>query len=296
MAMASDNNGLISALRVLKGCISSAIENISIVIKVPTSNYDKKEVIKFIAANASNLQENIIDMLNIKFITCDSKGNVVGIIKRKLPKGKIIIMSATDNEIIYKELFKDRNVVFHKISPIKPIGNLVLHYGGYSRSYFNKNIDKVIKKVRDQSKDIKNLITFKRYKHHFEKEGFNIIATYGACTGIDKYSGQDLIVAGTPHCNDSYYKLMAALIRPDAQVIVTPEYQNVKRNGFEFYINTFNAEFEDSDSELLREIQYYYIESELAQAVGRARLISNNATVHYFASYPLVGSKLANAM
>lgn len=296
LAMASDNKGLISAFRVLKSCISDAIENTSIVIKVQTINYDKKEIVKFIAANAGHLQENIIEMLSIKFITCDNKGSVTGIIKRKLPKGKIIIMSATANEIIYKELFKDRNVVFHRISPIKPLGNLVLHYGGYSRSYFNKNIDKVIKKVRDESKDIKNLITFKKYKHHFEKEGFNIIATYGACTGIDKYNGKDLIVVGTPHCNDSYYKLMAALIKADAQVVATPEYQNVKRNGFEFYLNTYNAELEDTDSELLREIQYYYIESELAQAVGRARLISNSATVHYFASYPLVGSKLANAM
>lgn len=293
MAMAADNKLLINGLRVLKGCVTSAIENTSIVIKVPTIHYDKKEVIKFIEANAGHLQENIIDMLSIKFVTCDSRGNVVGIIKRNLPKGKIIIMSATANETIYKELFKDRNVVFHRISPIKHRGNLVLHYGGYSRIYFNKNMEKVIKKIRDESEEVKNVITFKKYKHHFEKEGFNVIATYGACTGIDRYNGQDLIVAGTPHCNDSYYKLMAALIKSDARVVVTPEYQNVKRNGFEFYINTFNAEIEDSDSELLREIQYYYIESELTQAVGRARLISNYATVHYFASYPLVGSKLA---
>lgn len=296
MAMASDNKLLINGLRVLKGCITSAIENTSVVIKVPTIHYDKKEVVKFIAANAGYLQENIIDMLSLKFIMCDSKGHVVGIIKRNLPKGKIIIMSATANETIYKELFKDRNVVFHRVDHIKPKGNLVLHYGGYSRSYFNKSIDKVIKRVKEETEGIKNIITFKKYKHHFEKEGFNVIATYGACTGIDKYNGQDLIVAGTPHCNDSYYKLMAALIRADAQVVATPEYQNVKRNGFEFYINTFNAEIEDSDSELLREIQYYYIESELAQAVGRARLISNDATVHYFASYPLVGSKLAHAI
>ncbi|NEZ46255.1 hypothetical protein FDF74_03390 [Clostridium niameyense] len=258
LAVASGNKLLISGLRVLKGCVTSAIENRSIGIKVPAIHYDKKEVVKFIGDNAGCLQENIIDMLSIKFITCDSRGNVVGIIKRNLPKGK-----------------------------------LVLHYGGYSRNYFNKNIDKVIKRVKDEAEEVKNIITFKKYKHHFEKEGFNVIATYGACSGIDRYNGQDLIVAGTPHCNDSYYKLMAALIRADAQVVATPEYQNVKRNGFEFYINTFNAELEDSDSELLREIQYYYIESELAQAVGRARLISNDATVHYFASYPLVGSKLA---
>lgn len=293
MAMASGNELLINGLRVLKECIKSAIENTSITIKVPTIHYDKKEIVKFIRANSDYLQENIIDMLRIKFVTCDRRGNVVGIIKRNLPKGKIIIMSATANEAIYKELFKDRNVVFHRISPIKHRGNLVLHYGGYSRSYFNKSIDKVIQKIKDESEEVKNIITFKKYKYHFEKDGFNVIATYGACAGIDSYNGQDLIVAGTPHCNDSYYKLMAALIREDAQVVATPEYQNVKRNGFEFYINTFNAEIEDSDSELLREIQYYYIESELAQAVGRARLISNDVTVHYFASYPLVGSQLA---
>lgn len=293
MAINSDNKLLINGLRLLKSCITNAIEDKSIVIKVPTIHYDKKEVIKFIETNVGYLQENIIDMLSIKFVTCDSKGKVVGIIKRNLPKGKIIIMSATANETIYKELFKDRKVVFYKINHIMPEGNLILHYGGYSRSYFSKNIDKVINTIRDKSEGIRNIITFKKYKHHFEKEGFNVIATYGACTGIDKYNGQDLIVAGTPHCNDSYYKLMVALLKEDAQIISTNEYQNVKRNGFEFYINTFNAELENLEAELLREVQYYYIETELAQAVGRARIISNNVTVHYFASYPLVGSKLA---
>ena len=106
------------------------------------------------------------------------------------------------------------------------------------------------------------------------------------------YNGQDLIVAGTPHCNDSYYKLMAALLKEDVQTISSYEYQNVKRNGFEFYINTFNIDTENSDAELLREIQYYYIETELVQAVGRARIISNDVTVHYFSCYPLIGSKL----
>lgn len=294
MALSVGATTIISSIRTLKSYVKQSIENTSVVVKVPTLHYDRSEVKKVIESNYRSLTDNILNVLSVRFIKCDDKGKVLGIIKNKLPEGKVIIMSATANEVVYKNIFKERRLVFHNMSHIQSKGKLLLHYGGYSRNYFNKNIDKVITTVKKEVKGINNVITFKKYKHHFEKAGFEVIATYGACSGIDAYRGQDLIVVGTPHCNDAYYKLMAALINEDVQIVSSAEYQNVQRNGFEFFINTYNAGTENSESEILREIQYYFIESELVQAIGRSRIVSNNATVHYFASYPIIGSELVS--
>ena len=66
------------------------------------------------------------------------------------------------------------------------------------------------------------------------------------------------------------------------------EFIPVKKNGFEFSFSTFNTDLSKS-GELLREIQFYLIESELVQAVGRARVLRMEATVHLFSNYPLKG-------
>jgi hypothetical protein len=42
-----------------------------------------------------------------------------------------------------------------------------------------------------------------------------------------------------------------------------------------------------ADNWVLRDIQFYMIESELEQAVGRARLINNDCTVNLFSNFPI---------
>lgn len=41
------------------------------------------------------------------------------------------------------------------------------------------------------------------------------------------------------------------------------------------------------DNEDLRDIQLWLIESELQQAIGRARLLRNNCSVFLFSNYPI---------
>ena len=60
---------------------------------------------------------------------------------------------------------------------------------------------------------------------------------------------------------------------------VTYEKLKIERNGYGFLFMTFKEE-------LVREIQLYFIESELEQCVGRARLLRYNATVYLFSNYP----------
>lgn len=61
---------------------------------------------------------------------------------------------------------------------------------------------------------------------------------------------------------------------------VTGIYTIVTYNGYRFRFTTF-------DDEILRTIQFYIIETDLEQAVGRARLLRCDATVKLFSNFPL---------
>ena len=56
-------------------------------------------------------------------------------------------------------------------------------------------------------------------------------------------------------------------------------------NGYRFRFTTFK-------NENLRAIQFWMIESELEQAVGRARLLRNSCDVHLFSNFPLSQAKM----
>lgn len=49
------------------------------------------------------------------------------------------------------------------------------------------------------------------------------------------------------------------------------------------------------EDEFLRDIQFYMIESELEQAVGRARLLRCDCTVNLFSDFPLRQAELMDA-
>jgi hypothetical protein len=57
-------------------------------------------------------------------------------------------------------------------------------------------------------------------------------------------------------------------------------YQKIEYNGFKFMFNTF-------DNEDLRNIQLQLIESDLIQAVGRARTLRNKCTALVYSGLPL---------
>lgn len=61
--------------------------------------------------------------------------------------------------------------------------------------------------------------------------------------------------------------------------------QLVTYNGYRFWCMTFK-------DENLREINFWMIESELEQAVGRARLLRNQCKVILFSNFPLRQAKM----
>jgi hypothetical protein len=93
--------------------------------------------------------------------------------------------------------------------------------------------------------------------------------------------GKDIDVIGTPHQTEWIYKLFAFSMRidfdPDERL---SPHTIVERHGYRLPFTTFK-------NEDLQAVQFYIIESEAEQAVGRARLLRCDCTVNYYSNYPL---------
>lgn len=270
-------------LNILRTKIIEARQDINVPITIPRLEINQKEINALIEFKKNIITINLKELMNISAVIADENGVALGMTVAELPNKKCIILSATANELVYKRLFPNRKINFIDISNIQPEGQVILHYTGCSRSKLNKNFDMILKQIKNEASGIDNIITFKKFEDKFKKEGFNTITHFGACSGLDSYKGQDLIVAGTPHADERVYRLLAATIDGKVEEHEKISYINARRNGFEFYFNTYEK------GSLLQEIQFYYIESELVQAIGRARILRTDATVHVFSNYPVRG-------
>ena len=293
----ADRKGLKSleaSLRHISNLVDAAKTTPERVIANDITSINKDEINKLYSCN-HNIKINVKELLTCRYFKSNNREEVLGSYIQNLPNKKCIILSATANEEIYKTAFPNRKVTVKHIGLVEEVGKTVLHYKSFSRSSLTNDFERHVNIIKEEAPNINNIITFATKENEFKKEGFNPIAHFGNCTGLDAYKGQDLIVAGTPHVDARSYILMAKLLKKDI-VIESSEfnYSNVVRNGFEFSINTFN-EGCGEDTELLREIQAYFLESELVQAVGRARTLRTDATVHLFSSYPLKGCELYSA-
>lgn len=282
-------------LNLLKDTVQKALKAPYTVFDLDISHFFnvEKEIVS-IAKYKSDIDINLLALLQTQSIISD--GDVVlGVIKRELPNKKCIILSATANEWIYKVLFPNRKIDFVDASFVETKGRIILHDKSYSRQYLQKTFDKALEQIKRESPGIKNMITFSTFEDNFKKAGFNVITHFGNCTALNSYQGQDLLVVGTPRVNKLVYLLYAHLIDPKMQVMSTIDYKPVKRNGFEFYFNGINNDSDItpvSTMEMLQEIQFYLIESELIQAVGRARILRFDCTVHLYSGLPLPGVEL----
>lgn len=104
---------------------------------------------------------------------------------------------------------------------------------------------------------------------------------FGNCSGYDTLKGSNIAVVGTPHHNNIEYFLTAKALGIDFKTSdTTMSHQKIEYNGFRFKFNCF-------DNKDLREIQLAMIESDLIQAVGRARILRTNAHVDLYSNFPL---------
>lgn len=264
------------------------------IMESPINKFNKMDCYNWIGINKheknysewlikQKMKTNILGFLYCAYFVkdeIDGKEVIHFIQKRDLPDKKIIILSATANENIYKKLYGDR-VVFHDIGNVELKGKLI-QYPEYSFSRYSLNKDESrLQLIQGLVKD-KPVITFKSFQDKFE----NVVGTYGSLQGLDVLSGQDISIVGTPHIDQISYGLYALALGHDITYAdMKMEYAPVEHNGFQFYFQTF------SENSFLKEIQFYFIESELVQAIGRSRLLRNDGTVTLYSNYPIQGAE-----
>lgn len=186
---------------------------------------------------------------------------------------KYIIVSATADESIYCTFFGDERIDFHECKQARYKGELCQYYKkSMSRSCIEKNPNIVSDIQKRLGVDENHVITFKNQNigelHFGNTEGSNML------------EGEDIVVIGTPYHADFLYKLVAFSLGIDFDEDEKAEMQVIEHNGYRTQFTTFK-------NQDLREIQFWMLESELEQAVGRARLLRRICKVHLFSNFPL---------
>ncbi|WP_379969108.1 hypothetical protein [Ectobacillus sp. sgz5001026] len=257
--------------------------------------FDRKLLEEYIFSNKEHIQDNVLDFLQSNYyLSTQNRDRETFIHTVKLQpldaikQKTIIVMSATVNRFMYQKVFKER-LNFIDIGQTVTKGRILWHSDkSFSRSQFIKHIN--FKEICD-SIGRTNVITYKRYKNQLSKEGLNVVATFGATAGLDKYKGEDLVVIGSPYT----YREVYLLIAKELGIEVTDDdiknenyvFCPVNRNGYDFSCVTFKQ------NKHLQEVQFAFIESELMQAVGRARILRYDCTVKLYSKIPVPGALLA---
>lgn len=229
------------------------------------------------AVSKTSIQSNVFDFLNSSFYLKDKKDPdlIHFVIKRDLPiDKKIIIMSATIPIEIYEKLYPGRIEVID-IGDVKQMGSVIqFTKRSCSRNSLNRYSSLISNEV-----DEKPVITFKAFSSQFKNPVKDMY--FGNCSGYDSLKGKDIAVVGTPHRNNIESFLTAVVLGIEFKTTqTTMSFQKIEYNGFKFKFNCF-------DNEDLRMVQLSLIQSDLIQAVGRARTLRTNAKVDLYSNFPL---------
>ncbi len=194
------------------------------------------------------------------------------------PGEKYIMVSATADKEIYEWYFGKGNVDFYECKKAEYMGELKQYCGkSMSRTCLANNPGMVESLMHRFGMGGENVITFMN-------QGIGELH-FGNTEGSNMLEGQDILVVGTPYHAEFIYKLAALSMGLEFDEDEKMELQTINYNGYRFQFTTFQDEG-------LRKVHLWMIESELEQAVGRARLLRNECTVHLFSSFPLSQSKM----
>jgi len=211
----------------------------------------------------------------------DQGGEKISFIKpanllKNIKNTKVIMVSATVDERICKYYFGNDRVDFYECKQAEYAGVLNQYY---DRSYSRRDIAKdtsIFAKIT-KATGFLHTISFKKFRNLLENyDGMH----YGNTEGRDHCKGKDINAIGTPHQPEWIYKLCAYTLGLDFDEDEELNSRTVDHNGYRFRFMTYA-------DKVLRAIQFYFIESELEQAVGRARLLRFDCTVNLFSNFPL---------
>ena len=191
---------------------------------------------------------------------------------------KYIMVSATADEEICEKYFKGRDVHFYECKRAEYQGELKQYPDkSMSRTCIANDPDIIQRLMERLHMDEEKVITFK-------KENIGNLH-FGNTEGSNTLEGQDILVVGTPYHAEFLYKLAALEMGAAFDENEKMKPQAVTHNGYRFWFTTFENEY-------LRDIHFWMLESELEQAVGRARLLRNVCEVHLFSNFPLRQSRM----
>lgn len=241
---------------------------------------EKRDVIRAVILNPKNniQNSNFLSFLDCKTYMKDVSNTSINYIVRREIKGienkKIIIMSATASEIVYKNLGVEVEII--DLGKIKMVGNIIQNTRfSMSKQSLNSRIDLLVEKVGDLP-----VITFADVKSKFRNPVTEM--HFGNCSGYDVLKGKDIAVVGTFNRPTFVYTLTALALGFELtnQDFEKPDNELVEYNNYRFKCNTFK-------SKVLQQIQCDYINQDLVQAVGRARALRENCTVYLYSGFPL---------
>jgi len=270
LTMQQNRQDLTNVINILKNANSGEI------ISSPTILIDLDELVEKLSEN-TKVESNVFGFFASSYFIKDAfDPNLIHYVsKKELPEDKnIIILSATINTNIYKLLFGDKIEVLD-IGEVEQKGTVIQYT---KRSCSRKGLSKYVNQI---SEDVgnKKVITFKSFTNQFSNASKEMY--FGNCSGYDTFAGESLVVVGTPHRNNIEYILLAKALGINFKTSdTTMGFKEIDYNGFRFMFNCF-------DNTELRDIQLGLIESDLIQAVGRARTLRTEATVELYSNFPL---------
>lgn len=198
--------------------------------------------------------------------------------KIELPPRKMIILSASVNEKLYEDVSGGgERVRFWNVPDAKYKGH-VIQYTAHTMSrkcIKTAGTEKVQQKIKEIAGDVP-VISFKMIDTDLDIH-------FGKTEGFDNLKGKDIAIVGTPHNRPALYKLLGEALGYNTAGNITNH--RVERNNYEFRIMTFA-------DKSMRNLQLFLIETELEQAIGRARVLREDCTVYVFSNYPCKQAEL----
>jgi hypothetical protein len=204
------------------------------------------------------------------------------------PVGTALIMSATLEEEICRKAFGD-DIKFVDVGLAPLAGRVILHNEArmsFSRASMEANRESTLGLINQHELAGDVVLTFKEWAAHTK----NPDLYFGNLAGIDTLKGISTAVMGNPNLPSYCYVHMAAALGYD--VFEQPHlndmrYEVVTHGGFTSRMMTMTTE-------ILKSMQFYSLNSELVQAIGRSRpLREANVKVHVYSPFGIAGAVLA---
>jgi len=192
---------------------------------------------------------------------------------------KHIMVSATVDEDICRNFFGENKVNFYECKKAKYKGNLYQYpHKSMSRDSINNTPGIIQRLTKHFGIKDEYVITHKGYG----KGPYWI----GNTEGSNYMEGENILVAATPYHAEFLYKLIAHTMGLTFDKNAEMKEKLCTHNGHRFWIKTY-------EDDTLRNIHFWMIESELEQAVGRARLLWHECTVHLCSRFPLSQTQIS---